>query len=312
MDKKEIAILGQLIPNSRTSLTQLAKNIGLSREVTTYHFNKLVEKKIILDFVTSIDIEKMGFTGAAVFVNVKSGRQAEFEEYLTASPYVSWVAELSGRWNFGLSIFGRNNAEVDDRFHEIYNAFAGDIIDHQFAIHRRTQFFYEKYLGMSSFQSQVFPTVTYTIDEVDKKILKEVAKNSRIEAQTIAHNQNLSTPTVTRRLARLEESGVIEKYSIFLNVRELGLYQHSIFAVNKNVDEKEEMISYLAQHPAVSFIAEYVGDPFIEFGVFTQDPYELRGHVQEIEQHFPHNRTIDILLFQREFVSSGPPLCVFE
>jgi len=68
----------------------------------------------------------------------------------------------------------------------------------------------------------------------------------------------------------------------------------------------------LAQHGNVSFIAEYVGDPFIEFGLFVKDPYELREKLQEIEEKFSDNRVIEISLFQKEFVSVGPPSCVFE
>jgi hypothetical protein len=50
----------------------------------------------------------------------------------------------------------------------------------------------------------------------------------------------------------------------------------------------------------------------MEFGLFVKDPYELRERLQEIEEIFPNNRVIEVSLFQKEFVSVGPPSCVFE
>mgnify|MGYP007051341022 len=78
------------------------------------------------------------------------------------------------------------------------------------------------------------------------------------------------------RIKKLEKSGHIEKHSIFVDVSKLGLFQYSIFAINKNIDEKEKLMNYLIQNKNISFIAEYVGDPFVEYGLFVKDPYELR------------------------------------
>ncbi len=312
MDKKEVAILEQLIKNSRVSLSQLAKDISVSREVTTYHFNKLVKQQVVLEFVTHIDIAALGYVGAAVFVNIKATAQQDFETYVKQAGFVSWVAKLSGLWSFGLSIYGKNNQEVDARFHELYEEFKDDIIDHRFALHKRSIFFYEKYLGLQGHKILEQPPTPHLLDDTDKKVLKELAHDSRADASTIARRCNVSIPTIARRIQQLEQNSVIEQYSIFLDIRKLGLYQYSVFIQNKNVDEKQKLVQYLAQHPNVSFIAEYIGDPFFEFGVFVEDPYQLREHLQEIEEQFPNNRSLDISLFQKEFISTGPPVCVFE
>ncbi len=43
-----------------------------------------------------------------------------------------------------------------------------------------------------------------------------------------------------------------------------------------------------------------------------KNPYDLREILEDIEEAFPNNRIIEISLFQKEFVSIGPPACVFE
>src|SRR3989344_3348611 len=104
MDKLDTKILTVFMANSRLPLTRVAKKLNISREVLTYRINKLKKEGIILSFITEINIEKLGYIGAAVFVNVKASKQKEFEEYLAATSFVSWVAKLSGIWSFGLSI----------------------------------------------------------------------------------------------------------------------------------------------------------------------------------------------------------------
>lgn len=312
MDKIDADLLKILMENSKISITQLAKKLKVSREVATYRLNRLKKEGTILDFVTEINIEKLDFVGAAVFVNVKATRQKEFKQYLAETSFVSWVAELSGVWSFGLSVVGKTNEELDEKFLQIYDKFKDAIIDHRFTLHRKSVFFYEKYFGVTPKTPIQKKYKTYKIDKKDKIILQELSKSSRIDSVSLSQKVSLTAPAVTQRIKQLEASGHIKKYSIFVDVSKLDLFQYSIFIINKNIDEKQKLINYLRQHKSVSFLAEYVGDPFMEFGLFIKNPYELRERLQEIEETFPNNRVIEVSLFQKEFVSVGPPSCVFE
>ncbi len=312
MDKTDTDLLRILMQNSRMPITRLAKKLKISREVATYRLNRLKNEKVILNFVAQINTEKLGFVGAAVFVNVKATQQKEFKEFLAKASFVSWVAELSGIWSFGFSIIGKTNEELDARFLYIYNRFKEAIIDHRFTLHRSSLFFYEKYFGRQSTAIVVKKNKEYKVDTKDRIILQELSKNSRKDSVALSTKVSLSAPAVAHRIRQLEAGGYIAKYSLFIDVSKLGLFQYSIFITNKNIDEKKKLINYLQQHHHISFIAQYVGDPFIEFGLFVNDPYEIRENLQEIEEAFPDNRIMEISLFQKEFVSVGPPSCVFE
>lgn len=312
MDRLDKDILRELMSCSRRPITQLAKKLKASREVLTYRINKLKRERIILDFVTEINLGILGYVGAAVFVDVKAARQVAFKHYLAQLPFVSWVAELSGVWSFGLSIVGRTNDELDNRFTHMYHAFKEDIIDHRFTLHRKSRFFYSKYFGAPHQPSLQKRRILHRADEKDKIILQELSKNSRIDTVTLAQKISLTAPAVAHRIKQLEASGHIEGYSIFVDISKLHLFQYSVCIVNKNADEREKLIAYLMQHSHISFIAEYVGDPFMEFGLFVADPYQLRERLQEIEEAFLNTRVIEVSLFQKEFVSVGPPVCVFE
>lgn len=311
IDKLDTKILAELIQNSRIPLTTLAKKLKASREVITYRINKLKKDKVILDFVTEIDIKKLGFIGAAVFLNIKANKEEEFKKYLNDFGFVSWVAEHSGMWGFGLSIIGKTNQELDEKFIILYNKFKDDIINYRFTLHKKNTFMYEKYCSTTT-SIDKSKIISYSVDKKDKVILKELAKNSRIDCVELANKVKLTAPAVAKRIKQLENSKIIQKYSIFVDVSKIGLFQYSIFSINKNIDNKEKFISYLTQHTKINFIAEYVGDPFVEFGIFIENPYELRNVLLEVEEAFPDNKIMEISLFHKEFISIGPPKCVFE
>lgn len=310
MDKLNINLLKELINNSRTPITQLAKKLRVSREVVNYRLNRLVKEGVIKKFITEININKLGFVGSAVFINVKATKQKKFKSFLESLDFVYWVAELSGVWSFGMSIIGKTNEELDENFSIIYEKFKEDIIDHRFTLHKKSTFYYQKYLDKKSYFTHPAKLIDYKIDKHDKVILKELTNNSRLDSISLSKKIPLTAPAISKRIKKLSGAGYIEKFSIFIDISKINLFQYSIFILDKNV-EKNKLNSYLSNHPNVSFIAEYIGANFLEFGLIINDPYQLRDKLQEIEEVFPENRVIEISLFHKEFVSIGLPNCVF-
>ena len=64
---------------------------------------------------------------------------------------------------------------------------------------------------------------------MDYKILNLLAKNTRINSVEIANKINVSTVTIHSRINKLIKSGVIQRYSITMDINKLGLRE---FIVN--------------------------------------------------------------------------------
>lgn len=60
-------------------------------------------------------------------------------------------------------------------------------------------------------------------DEIDIAILSELQKNSRLSIRELSKRINLSPPSVTERVNRLQDSEIIEGYTIRINKKKLGL-----------------------------------------------------------------------------------------
>lgn len=61
------------------------------------------------------------------------------------------------------------------------------------------------------------------IDAVDRKILNALIENARISNAELARLVGLSAPSVSERIKRLEEAGIIGGYTITINPEALGL-----------------------------------------------------------------------------------------
>lgn len=309
MDAIDRKLLSALTEDARTPATRLAKRARVSREVASYRLNRLARRGIIRKFVTRIDMGRLGFKAAALFLTLRQSREREFRAYVKASNHLSWVGEWTGVWSYALSIVGRDDEEIDGRFHDLFDRFKADIVAHRFALHKRTRFFQEKLFGETT-GGKAEKTVEKDVDETDKRILRILSDDARSDYVALSKRTKLTAQAIRQRVKRLEKSGAIQQYTLFLDLKALGLQQYSVLV--RAGPDAGKLLSHLAAHPDVSFVAEYVGDPFLEFGLVVEDPYRLRGLLQGIGDLFPENRVLELSLFEETLVAAGPPPCVFE
>ncbi len=69
------------------------------------------------------------------------------------------------------------------------------------------------------------------LDTIDLKILEELQESGRESASNIAENIKVSVPTITERMRKLQESGVILGFQAILNPSDLGLDVSAIITV---------------------------------------------------------------------------------
>ena len=64
------------------------------------------------------------------------------------------------------------------------------------------------------------------IDDLDKRILKILSENSRITIKELSKKINLSQPSTKQRVMKLEDNGIILRYTIDINHNNLGYPLH--------------------------------------------------------------------------------------
>jgi Lrp/AsnC family transcriptional regulator, leucine-responsive regulatory protein len=135
------------------------------------------------------------------------------------------------------------------------------------------------------------------LDAVDQRILKALADDARISVANIARLVGLSGPSVSERIRRLEESGVIEGYTVRINAPGIGLPITAWLRVRPLPGELSRVAEILRDLPEVVECDRVTGD----------DCFIAKAHVRSME-HLEKiiDRIIPFAMTNTSIIQSSP------
>lgn len=135
------------------------------------------------------------------------------------------------------------------------------------------------------------------LDNTDKRILAELCKNSRITMKELGEKVHLTGQAASARVAKLEDSGVIEEYTIKVNQEKLGYPIHVMINIYTKSDYHQPYLSF------VSLQEEYI-----------MHNYKISGDCcYVLECKFPYNEILDKFLTElNEYVNYKLTIIISE
>ena len=88
------------------------------------------------------------------------------------------------------------------------------------------------------------------LDELDRKLLEILVKDSRMSLKDLAQQVGLSSPSVSERLRRLEDRGVIRAFTIEIDPQALGFSLQAIVRIRPlpgKLHQVQRLIEDIAQ-----------------------------------------------------------------
>lgn len=123
-----------------------------------------------------------------------------------------------------------------------------------------------------------------SLDEKDKKILEILSENARATYSEIARAIGVSDVAVIKKIKKLEQLGVIKKYTVVLDPRKLGFNAVSITGVDVEPEHLFNVLSHLKDKEYVKFLALTSGDHSILVAVWAASGDELARIHEEISR----------------------------
>lgn len=129
------------------------------------------------------------------------------------------------------------------------------------------------------------------LDRTDKKILQLMQANARISNLELADSIGLSPTPCSRRVKRLEESGIIDKHVTLLKPQALGLNLTAMIGITmdrhtpERFDNFEKAIAQLPEVLECCIVTGQSADFLLKVVVRDMQHYEkfLLGHVTRLE-----------------------------
>ncbi|QPC48248.1 Lrp/AsnC family transcriptional regulator [Mangrovibacillus cuniculi] len=132
------------------------------------------------------------------------------------------------------------------------------------------------------------------IDDLDKKILEELSKNSRLSMSELGRRINLSSPSVTERVRQMESYGVIRKYTLEVDYQKLSQpIQCIIEATVKNGNYKK-FKDHIEVLPNVDFCYRIAGNACFMLKMQFETFIEAEKFIDEIN---PIAQTVTHFIF---------------
>src|SRR5437879_1020868 len=151
---------------------------------------------------------------------------------------------------------------------------------------------------------------TYTpfhreIDSVNRRVLEELQREPRLTMSELGRRVGMSSPSVTERVRRLEEAGVIRGYRLDLHPAALGLPIAAYIRIRPNP----------GQLPRIAELAQQIPEVVECHRVTGEDCFVLKVHLPEIasldrvlDRFLVHGQTTTSIVQSSPVPPRSPPI----
>jgi DNA-binding Lrp family transcriptional regulator len=131
VDRLDMRILTALADRSRQTITELAKNVGLSASPCAARLERLENDQIIMGYHAEVDVESLADL-SLYYVTIAGkpytpGLARKLESLMIANPYIVSAEALFGSLDYILRVYARSA----QHYHEIMAPFAEHQIDYE-------------------------------------------------------------------------------------------------------------------------------------------------------------------------------------
>jgi len=293
LDKTDKRILFELEKNARIPDTKLAKKVRMSKDSVRYRIKKLEKKGIIKNYKTWIDYSKLGYRTSTVYltlVNFPDKKEKLIKE-IKNDKRVYWYGVAEGVWNIGITYHIKTNNDLFEIKKELlskYNDLIADIKLTSLAgvsVHDKTFLIQEN----SSFVSFTEEPENYELEDIEKKILKELYFDSRINLSEIVERCSSTIDIVRNRIKKLEKKGIIIRYTLEIDYNKIGyeLYKAFIYMGRLNKEGIEPLMNYAEKSNKIINVVRQISLWDFEFIIFAESFKDYNEIINKLTKNFP-------------------------
>ena len=303
LDIKDKKILALLDENSRYSNSQIAKKVGLSKPSVEHRLRRFEKNNVIFAYYTVVDFTKLGYSQYKLyfkFQNTNLEDEKNIVEYWKNSKNSVWIGQIRGGWDLAVSIIAKSNFEFGKILSNFMDKFSQFILEKDVLLTEYSPVYAREYLTETKPSEFVYgvPANHHEPDETDRKILKVLSTNSRINIVDLTEKTSLTRDVINYRLKKLVKDKIIVQFRCYPNLNNIGISLYKIIFRTKNLNEEAEkqIKQYVAQHRKATQMLKLIGswDLEIEFEVENED--ELYSILTDLRKKFSSIiRDFDIL-----------------
>lgn len=143
------------------------------------------------------------------------------------------------------------------------------------------------------------------LDSVDVQLLYSLETNARISIADLARSLNMSAPSVSERLRRLEESGVIQGFTVKVDPKMLGYSLAFYIRIRPIPGKLSKVVSLIAEIEEIVECERITGDDCFIAKVYLRSTEELERIINRL---IPYSQTNTSMIQSSPVKRRLPPL----
>ncbi|WP_297498185.1 Lrp/AsnC family transcriptional regulator [Thermococcus sp.] len=120
------------------------------------------------------------------------------------------------------------------------------------------------------------------LDEIDRKILAILQKNSRTPLREISKEVGLAESTIYERIKKLKERGIIRKFTVILDPESLSFRILAFVLIKAHAGMYSRVAEELMRYPEIVEVYETTGDYDMLIKIRTRSSEELNDFLDRI------------------------------
>ena len=296
IDLKDRKILYELDLDCRQSNSQIGKKVGLKRDVVAYRIKKLQDEGVIKNFYTVIDTFRLGYNVFRVYINfqyVNSKIKEEIIKYFVDFPNSWAVISIKSEIDLVVILWVKDIFELYKFWEKTLDKYEDYFAKYAISIYTQGDVYKKSYL---------LPEITdksdrlickmicggkpIEIDELDYKLLNEIAEDARIPLVDLAEKLGNSSQSINYRIKNLVSAGVIKAFRVDVDLSKIGLQRFKPNIYLKDHQLKSPIYDYLKDKPYLEYMNLAIGWDDLGPEFVVKDFDELLKILDEINTKF--------------------------
>ena len=300
VDIKDRKIIRELDMNARMGIKELAKRVGLSRQVVQYRLERMKRDGLLFGAITVFDSTVVGWKWFRIVIQlqkISQKQKQEFTDYLANHPNSMWVGEVGGNWDFVFNFVARDQFEFNALFEQLLQQWGSFVQKYEILTYLGVRDQPRRYLlpdyemKSISVRAGIVHEMRFNpeirLDGLDKQIIALLSMDAWLSFSEIGAKLKVNYKTIQNRVKILEKSKLIIRYRLLIRPRSLGYESNMVFlGVHSYKPELEIQLQEFLRHQNVTFVVKQLGTWKFGFEIETKSIMEFQSFLVDLRARF--------------------------
>lgn len=295
---KDKQLISELEQDSRQSITQIAKKIGVAKAVANYRLKRLIDHKFITSFDLLVDyhaIKKKLYLFQINLHNLEKNTRKEILNYLREKN-IETKLFLQGSWDLELYLWVKEPKEFYSFYDGFIEKYAEFIANKEFSIIKTIYYLGNSHITANKKEVVLEGKKDYE-DDLDKEeidLLNLLEKNPRATLVELSATLKTAVSTLQYRMKKLS-STIMKRAIPLLDTSLIGYNRFKVNLLLNNTSKINSIIEKLRQKPNVTLIFDIIGKTDLSFEADFKTTQELDKFLEDLRISTPYISDFEVI-----------------